>query len=196
MRSCVWEDLNQKKIDCTIIAATNRDLEGLVQNKRFRKDLFYRLNAFTIRIPPLRERPDDIFELVSFYMKKYGKEYRLNRRISPDTLKMLQEFTFPGNVRELKNILKKAVVMSEHESVDEMIRQSLSADAVHCIIPSFHTHQGEGLTDQIFDVEKEILQNAMACCKSTREMARYLKISQPTVVRKLKKHRLYRGLMQ
>lgn len=188
--------LKSKKIDCTIIAATNRDLEGLVQQKRFRKDLFYRLNAFTIRIPPLRERPDDIFELVSFYMKKYGKEYRLNRRISPDTLKMLQEFTFPGNVRELKNILKKAVVMSEHESVDEMIRQSLSADAVHCIIPSFHTHRGEGLTDQIFDVEKEILQNAMACCKSTREMARYLKISQPTVVRKLKKHRLYRGLMQ
>ena len=188
--------LKSKKIDCTIIAATNRDLGGLVQHKRFRKDLFYRLNAFTIRIPPLRERPDDIFELVSFYMKKYGKEYRLNRRISPDTLKMLQEFTFPGNVRELKNILKKAVVMSEHETVDEMIRQSLSANAVHCIIPSFHTHQGEGLTDQIFDVEKEILQNAMACCKSTREMARYLKISQPTVVRKLKKHRLYRGLMQ
>ena len=188
--------LKSKKIDCTIIAATNRDLEGLVQQKRFRKDLFYRLNTFTIRIPPLRERPDDIFELVSFYMKKYGKEYRLNRRISPDTLKMLQVFPFPGNVRELKNILKKAVVMSEHESVDEMIRQSFSADAGHCITPSIHAHQGEGLTDQIFDVEKEILQNAMACCKSTREMARYLKISQPTVVRKLKKHRLYLDSIQ
>jgi len=188
--------LKSKKIDCTIIAATNRDLEDLVQQKRFRKDLFYRLNAFTRRIPPLRERPDDIFELVSFYMKKYGKEYRLNRRISPDALKMLQAFTFPGNVRELKNILKKAVVMSEHESVDEMIRQSLSADAGHCITPSIHAQQGNGLTDQIFDVEKKIFQNAMACCKSTREMARYLKISQPTVVRKLKKHRLYRVSMQ
>jgi len=188
--------LKSKKIDCTIIAATNRDLEGLVQQKRFRRDLFFRLNTFTIRIPPLRERTDDIFELVSFYMQKYGKAYRLNRRISSDALKVLQAYPFPGNVRELKNILKKAVVMSEHETVDEMIRQSLSANAVHCIIPSFHTHQGEGLTDQIFDVEKEILQNAMACCKSTREMARYLKISQPTVVRKLKKHRLHRESIQ
>ena len=188
--------LKSKKIDCTIIAATNRDLEGLVQQKRFRRDLFFRLNTFTIRIPALRERTDDIFELVSFYMQKYGKAYRLNRRISPDALKALQAYPFPGNVRELKNILKKAVVMSEHESVDEMINQSLSADAGHCVTPSIHAHQGKGMTDQIFDVEKEILQNAMTHCKSTREMARYLKISQPTVVRKLKKHRLYRESIQ
>ena len=188
--------LKSKKIDCTIIAATNRDLEGLVQQKRFRRDLFFRLNTFTIRIPALRERTDDIFELVSFYMQKYGKAYRLNRRISPDALKALQAYPFPGNVRELKNILKKAVVMSEHESVDEMINQSLSADAGHCVTPSIHAHQGKGMTDQIFDVEKEILQNAMTRCKSTREMARYLKISQPTVVRKLKKHRLYRESIQ
>ena len=184
--------LKPKKIDCTIIAATNRDLETRVQQKRFRRDLFYRLNVFTIRIPPLRERPDDIFELVHFYMKKYGKEYGLNRRISPDALKMLQAFPFPGNVRELKNILKKAVVMSEHESVDEIIHQSLSADAGQYIASSVQPHQGRGLTNRIFDLEKEILQNAMTCCRSTRELARYLKISQPTVVRKLKKHRLYR----
>jgi len=188
--------LKSKKIDCTIIAATNRDLEGLVQQKRFRRDLFFRLNTFTIRIPPLRERTDDIFELVSFYMQKYGKAYRLNRRISSDALKVLQAYPFPGNVRELKNILKKAVVMSENESVDEMINQSLSADAGHCITPSIHEHQGKGMTDQIVNVEKEILQNAMTRCKSTREMARYLKISQPTVVRKLKKHRLYRESIQ
>jgi PAS domain S-box-containing protein len=188
--------LKSKKIDCTIIAATNRDLEGLVQQRRFRRDLFFRLNTFTIRIPALRERTDDIFELVSFYMQKYGKAYRLNRRISPDALKALQAYPFPGNVRELKNILKKAVVMSEHESVDEMINQSLSADAGHCVTPSIHAHQGKGMTDQIFDVEKEILQNAMTRCKSTREMARYLKISQPTVVRKLKKHRLHRESIQ
>jgi len=188
--------LKSKKIDCTVIAATNRDLEGLVQQKRFRRDLFFRLNTFTIRIPPLRERTDDIFELVNFYMQKYGKTYRLNRRISPDALKVLQAYPFPGNVRELKNILKKAVVMSENESVDEMINQSLSVDAGHCVTPSVHAHQGKGMTDQIFDAEKEILQNAMTRCKSTRQMARYLKISQPTVVRKLKKHRLYRESIQ
>ena len=77
-----------------------------------------------------------------------------------------------------------------------MIHQSLSADAGHCITPSMDAHQGKGLTDQILDVEKEILQNAMARCKSTREMARHLRVSQPTVVRKLKKHRLYRDSIQ
>jgi DNA-binding NtrC family response regulator len=180
--------LKPKKIDCTIIAATNRDLAARVKQKRFRKDLFYRLNTFTIKIPPLRERPEDIFELVNVYMKKYGKEYGVNRRISSEALKMLQAFPFPGNIRELKNILKKAVVMSEHESIDEMIHQSLSMDAGQSPGPSMDARHSKGLTDQVLDAEKEILKNAMACCKSTREMARYLKISQPTVVRKLKKH--------
>ncbi len=188
--------LKSKKIDCTIIAATNRDLEARVKQKRFRKDLFYRLNTFTIKIPPLRERPEDIFELVNFYMKKYGKEYGFNRRISPEALKMLQDFPFPGNIRELKNILKKAVVMSEHESIDEMIHQSLSVDAGQYTDSSMDAHHRKGLTDQILDVEKEIFQNAMARCKSTREMARHLRVSQPTVVRKLKKHRLYRDSIQ
>jgi len=182
--------LKSKKIDCTVIAATNRDLAVRVKQKRFRKDLFYRLNAFTIKIPPLRERPEDIFELVNVYIKKYGKEYGLTRRISSEALKMLQAFPFPGNIRELKNILKKAVVMSEHESIDEMIHQSLSVDAGQYTASAMDAHHTKSLTHQVLDVEKEILQNAMACCKSTREMARYLKISQPTVVRKLKKHRL------
>jgi PAS domain S-box-containing protein len=188
--------LKPKKIDCAVITATNRDLETRVQQKQFRQDLFYRLNTFTIKIPPLRERPDDIFELVNFYLKKYGKEYRLNRRISPDTLKVLQAYPLPGNVRELKNILKKAVVMSEHESIDEIIHQSLSSDTSKHIASSNDTHQRKGLTDRVLDVEKEVLQNAMTCCKSTREMARYLKISQSTVVRKLKKHQLFQESMQ
>lgn len=188
--------LKPKKIDCLIIAATNHDLETRVQQQRFRQDLFYRLNTFTIRIPPLRERPDDIFELVNFYMKKFGKEYRLKRRISPDALWMLQEYTFPGNVRELKNVIKKAVVMSEHESVDEIIHQSLAAGAGNYTAPINATRQGKSLTDHILDVEKEIIKNAMTRCRSTRELARYLKISQPTVVRKLKNHRLYRDKIQ
>jgi PAS domain S-box-containing protein len=188
--------LKPKKIDCLIIAATNRDLETRVQQQRFRQDLFYRLNTFTIRIPPLRERPDDIFELVNFYMNKFGKEYRLKRRISPDALGRLQEYTFPGNVRELKNVIKKAVVMSEHESVDEIIHQSLAAGAGNYTASINDTPQGKSLTDHILDVEKEIIKNAMTRCKSTREMACYLKISQPTVVRKLKNHRLYRDSIQ
>jgi transcriptional regulator with PAS, ATPase and Fis domain len=91
----------------------------------------------------------------------------------------------------LKNLLKKAVVMSENESVDEIIHQSLMAGANNYIPVINKTQRRKSLTDHILDVEKEIIKNAMTRCRSTREMARYLKISQPTVVRKLKKHRLH-----
>jgi len=183
--------LKSKKIDCTIIAATNRDLEGLVQQKRFRRDLFFRLNTFIIRIPPLRERIDDIFELVSFYMQKYGKAYRLNRRISPEALKVLQAHPFPGNVRELKNVIKKAVLMSEHHVVDDVIYQSLPSGVSTFIASANDSQQEKGLTDQILNLEKDVLRHALRCCRTTREMARFLKISQPTIVRKLKKHKLH-----
>jgi PAS domain S-box-containing protein len=188
--------LKSKKIDCTIIAATNRDLEGLVQQKRFRRDLFFRLNTFTIRIPPLRERIDDIFELVSFYMQKYGKAYQLNRRISPEALKVLQSHPFPGNVRELKNVIKKAVLMSEHHVVDDVIYQSLPSGMRTFIASADDSQQEKGLTDQMLNLEKDVLRHALRCCRTTREMARFLKISQPTIVRKLKKHKLYRKSIQ
>ncbi|MBW2604151.1 MAG: sigma 54-interacting transcriptional regulator [Deltaproteobacteria bacterium] len=188
--------LKSKKIDSTIIAATNRNLEGLVQQKRFRRDLFFRLNTFTIRIPPLRERIDDIFELVSFYMQKYGKAYRLNRRISPDALKVLQAYPFPGNVRELKNVIKKAVLMSERHFVDDVIFQSLPSGMSVFVASVDDSSQEKGLTGQILHLEKDILQHALRCCRTTREMGRFLKISQPTVVRKLKKHKLYRKTIQ
>ncbi len=188
--------LKAKKIDCTIVAATNRDLEGLVQKKRFRKDLFFRLNTFTIRIPPLRERMDDIFELVNFYMQKYGKAYRLNRRISPDALKVLQTYPFPGNVRELKNVIKKAVLMSEHHFIDDVIYQSFPSGMNNFIASTDESQQEKGLAHHMFNLEKDILQHAMRCCRTTREMARFLKISQPTVVRKLKKHKLHRKTIQ
>ncbi len=96
--------LKPRKINCTVIAATNHDLEELTQRKQFRQDLFYRLNTFTIRIPPLRERPEDVFELVNYFLRKYNRAYRLKRRVSPEALKILQSHPFPGNVRELKNI--------------------------------------------------------------------------------------------
>jgi transcriptional regulator with PAS, ATPase and Fis domain len=188
--------LKSKKIDCTIIAATNRDIERLVQEKRFRRDLFFRLNTFTIRIPPLRERIEDIFELVSFYMKKYGQTYGLNRRISPDALKLLQDYPFPGNVRELKNVIKKAVLMSETHFVDDVIYQSLPSGMCTVMTSADDSSQEKGLAGQMLNLEREILQHAMRCCGTTREMARFLKISQPTIVRKLKKHRLYRETIQ
>ena len=85
-----------KKIDCTVIAATNHDLEALIKEGSFRSDLFYRLNTFTIQIPPLRERPEDTMELTLYYLEQFNAHYDLKRKISSQVLQKLQTYHFPG----------------------------------------------------------------------------------------------------
>ncbi len=182
--------LKPRKIDCTVIAATNRDLEELTRSNQFRQDLFYRLNTFTVRIPPLRERPEDVFELVNYLLREYNRTYRLKRRISPETLKALQAYPFPGNVRELKNVLKTAVLMGEKDVVDDVVISGLGDRIEVPAAPRAALTEGGSLPDEISSMEKQILEKALAQFKTTRELARQLGISQPTVVRKLKKYAL------
>ncbi len=177
-------------IDCIVIAATNRDLESLNKEKKFREDLFYRLNTFTMQIPPLHERAEDIFEMVRHYLEKYNKEYGLKRRISAKVMKVLQSYSFPGNVRELKNILKMAVVLSDTDLVDETILRNLEDKTELSAFATLEKRNLAGLTQEVMAFEKQILQRAIARCRTTRELAGYLKVSQPTIVRKLKKHGL------
>ncbi len=180
-----------KAIDCTIITATNWDLEKLVKMKKFRQDLFYRLNIFTVNIPPLRKRTEDIFELSEFFLNKYNEAYGLKRQLSPRAMELLQGYSFPGNVRELKNIIKKAVVLSETDSLTEFIAKNVGGDAAKKLTePGEQTGKSRSLNAELLAFEKMVLKNARLKCKTTREMAGYLQISQPTVVRKMKKHDL------
>jgi formate hydrogenlyase transcriptional activator len=101
------------KVDVRIIAATNRDLRGMVRARRFRDDLYYRLNVFPIAIPPLRERPDDIEALVGHFVDQFA--VRMNRQIDViprETLDALRRYQWPGNVRELENVIQRAVILS------------------------------------------------------------------------------------
>ena len=183
-------------IDCTVIAATNRDLDKLVKNKKFREDLYYRLNSFTLKIPPLYERPDDIYELSMHYLEKYNKEYGVQRRITAKGMEKLQTYPFPGNVRELMNVIKKAVVISEEQTLDVLIQRILSESFGSTgNIYSSPTLQ-KNLTDLLLEFEKEVLKRAMQQCKTTHELAGVLGISQPTAFRKLKKHDLAFNLIQ
>lgn len=176
-----------KKVECTIIAATNRELGHLVKRGRFRQDLFFRLNTFTVNIPPLRERPEDMFELTSRFLKRFNKEYGLNRRISAEALQRVKGHAFPGNVRELKNMIKMAVVMSEDDTITlptlaPALCETKGSPAAHRLRP--------GLNAELRALEREILKSAAASCRTTREMAAVLRVNQSTVVRKLKKHGL------
>ena len=101
------------KVDVRILAATNADLRKLVQENRFREDLYYRLNVISIPLPPLRDRKEDVALLAEHFLRKYSHENgREGLRFSPDAMKMLMDYDWPGNVRELENAVERAVVLS------------------------------------------------------------------------------------
>src|SRR5438876_7563358 len=115
------------KVDARIVAATNVDLKRLVDEGRFRADLYYRLNVINVQLPPLRERKEDIPALVEFFAKKYCEENgKPLYRFSSEALKVLMDYHWPGNVRELENVVERAVVLSQ----DEIIGRDLLPEAI------------------------------------------------------------------
>ena len=105
------------KVDVRIIAATNRNLEEEVKKGRFREDLFYRLYVVPIKIPPLRERVEDIPLLVNHFLKLYGERYGRFLKLSPEALRILMEYSWPGNIRELENLVHRLVILCEEEVI-------------------------------------------------------------------------------
>jgi formate hydrogenlyase transcriptional activator len=102
-----------KKVNVRLVAATNRDLEKMIESREFRSDLYYRLNVFPIRIPPLRERPDDIPLLVRYFTQKYGR--RMEKQIESipaSAMKRLSAWHWPGNIRELENFIERSVILT------------------------------------------------------------------------------------
>lgn len=129
------------KVDVRLIAATNANLEEEVKSKRFREDLFYRLNVFTIQIPPLRDRRGDITLLVDHFTHMYSKKMDLEKcSVSPDALKILLSYDWPGNVRELENSIERALVVSTGREIrpDDLPEKVRGASMVREIVD---THQ-------------------------------------------------------
>jgi PAS domain S-box-containing protein len=188
-----------RRVDCLIVAATNHDLKARVEEKAFRGDLYYRLNSFIIHIPPLRERPEDILKLADTFLKKYNKEFNLNRRLSYATLRFLQSHPFEGNVRELQNLMRRLVVMGEedtpgHDAPETPVPDPINIEShPHDLLLSVQTDRDgktRTLTEQLNFVEREILRRACAEFTSTRGMATHFGVSQPTIVRRLNKYNL------
>jgi PAS domain S-box-containing protein len=184
--------LRPRRIRCSIIAATNRDLEALVRRQVFREDLYYRLNSFNITIPPLRERPGDIVELAKNFLFTYNQTYKTEKQLSVNGFEQLQNYSFPGNVRELDNLIKNSIVMSDTSILDEYVQNYIEGQETR---GKGHSTEGsrivdKRLADELNEAEMGVLKEILKRCKSTREMAKCLGTSQATVVRKLRKHGL------
>jgi transcriptional regulator with PAS, ATPase and Fis domain len=106
------------KVDVRIVAATNKNLEELVEERKFREDLFYRLNVVAIHLPPLRERAEDIPLLANHFLRKYAEENKKSiSQISPEALELFSTYRWPGNVRELENVIERSVTLSQHSVI-------------------------------------------------------------------------------
>jgi DNA-binding NtrC family response regulator len=105
------------KVDVRIIAATNRDIKQEVAEKRFREDLYYRLNVVTLKLPPLRERAGDIERLSEHFLKKYNSALKKGNRFSPEVLAVFKKYRWPGNIRELENVIERGMILSETDEI-------------------------------------------------------------------------------
>ncbi|HAT7997252.1 TPA: AAA family ATPase, partial [Clostridioides difficile] len=114
--------LKNKKVDIRIISATNVDLVSKVKEKKFREDLYYRLNVIEIKLPPLRERRDNLVEIIKYYFNRYSSDFNLNKTISKEAMDAIANYRFPGNIRELQNIIQKILLTctDNHITIDDL----------------------------------------------------------------------------
>jgi len=120
-----------RKVNVRVVAATNRDLERMVATREFRNDLFYRLNVFPIRIPPLRDRREDIPLLVNYFVQKFAKQMQKNiEKVSATTMQGLVAWEWPGNIRELENFIERAAILTTGDSLDAPLEELSSSQAL------------------------------------------------------------------
>jgi DNA-binding NtrC family response regulator len=173
--------------DARLIAASNADLAGLVEEGKFREDLFYRLDVFRIEIPPLRRRPEDIPQLVDAFIRQFNGSLNSKvRSVSQDVLERLQGYDWPGNVRELKNVIQRSMLVCEDSQLElEHLPPRLRETEPDKLKVAFE------IGTSLDEVEKVMVQRALAATNNNRkEAAKLLGISRRVIYNKLKKHGL------
>jgi two-component system response regulator HydG len=178
------------QVDVRIMAATNKNLSELVQQGKFREDLYYRLHIIPIYLPPLRERNEDIPLLVNHFLKKLTNELnKPAKQISDSAMEKLRSYHWPGNIRELENVLERAIVLSDKkviEAVDLPILSSTTSDRLpNDILDRFHLN----LNDTLAAVERQLIEKAMNETQGNKnQAAKLLGIGTSLLYYKLEKY--------
>ncbi|MBN2705836.1 MAG: sigma-54-dependent Fis family transcriptional regulator [Deltaproteobacteria bacterium] len=195
-----------KKVDVRIVSATNRDLEKDITDKRFREDLFYRLNVVSITLPPLRERSGDIEGLAEFFLRSFNAGFDPRERvagITPEAMWLLKSYHWPGNVRELENVIERAAVMKPgswimpldlpekifrvEEEVVEIAPATGPVPAGVVTLPA----GGLSLKSEVSRLEKELIAEALKRSHGVKEQAaRLLQINRTTLIEKIRRNQL------
>jgi two-component system response regulator PilR (NtrC family) len=174
-----------------IIAATNVDLRRMMDDGKFREDLYYRLHVITVQLPALRERKDDIPLLVQQFLEKYGEEnQKTHLELTAEALDLLQEYDWPGNVRELENVIERAVVLSTGAKIDadlvpDHVRSSKRFQMPQFIVPP----EGISFKEVITDFEKRLIESTLEAAGGVQKRAAELLHIKPTTLNEMiKRH--------
>ena len=177
-------------VDIRFIAATNRDLKEAVRNGTFRGDLYYRLNVMPIELMPLKGRKKDIKALVDYFTEKFNVTYKLSKVVSPEAMEVLKDFDWPGNIRELENVIERLMISSDDEVITK--RQTERAIGVPTDLSGADLSgiEGRSLEELMDAYEKSILESMLAKYKRASEVGRALNVNKSTLSRRMKKYGL------
>ncbi|MBY2485034.1 sigma 54-interacting transcriptional regulator [Clostridioides difficile] len=197
--------LKNKKVDIRIISATNVDLISKVKEKKFREDLYYRLNVIEIKLPPLRERRDNLVEIIKYYFNRYSSDFNLNKTISKEAMDTIANYKFPGNIRELQNIIQKILLTctDNHITIDDL--PNILTKNIHITNNGNKTHisqinkvitsdskstnyKNKNFDTLIKEYEKNIILDAYEKFGSSYKVAKHLEISQSKANRLIRKY--------
>lgn len=180
------------EFNARIIAATNIDLKQQVLEKKFRSDLYYRLNVVSFVVPPLRQRKEDIIPLSQQFLEYYNNKYGKNCYFKTDCLESFLIYQWPGNIRELKNIIERLVLLTDEALISkEFFREQIMAkDSDSQIEDTKLTTDDKTLKDKLDDYERSIIEITLASTKNMREAASKLGVDLSTLVRKKQKHKI------
>ncbi|HBH3760665.1 TPA: sigma 54-interacting transcriptional regulator [Clostridioides difficile] len=198
-------NLKNKKVDIRIISATNVDLVSKVKEKKFREDLYYRLNVIEIKLPPLRERRDNLVEIIKYYFNRYSSDFNLNKTISKEAMDAIANYRFPGNIRELQNIIQKILLTctDNHITIDDL--PNILTKNIHITNNGNKTHisqinkviisdskstnyKNKNFDTLIKEYEKNIILDAYEKFGSSYKVAKHLEISQSKANRLIRKY--------
>jgi len=166
------------KVNVRVLSATHQSLEAMVERGTFRQDLYYRLNIIPIKIPPLRERKDDIMPLACFFLNKMNEKYGLDKRFHPDVFPFMEQYAWPGNIREMENLIERLSI-----TVDQ---REIKISDFPFTLPKIDESNTKKTTlkELLEHVERNMIEQNLAEHKTTRKTAKVLGISQSSLVKK------------
>lgn len=177
-------EIKPKKVNVRIIAATNRDLYEMVIKKQFREDLYYRLNVIDIKVPSLRERTEDIIPLATFFLLKNSSRFGISCKITEEALHLLETYSWPGNIRQLENLIEKLVVTADHLIDVQNLMEHFNPVAKASVSQAFPS----SLEAAMEEVEKKLVTELYENLKSSRKVADVLKVSQTKAYQLIRKY--------